>query len=149
MPRTPVAVLRAALAITTLASLLALTLATARPAHAATAKAACANKYCTKDKSGVKSCRSRDGYKSIARCYIDRAAFHYGQSSSEARYIAYRESKYHWTVTNSSAHRGMYQFTDTLWRHTPYHAKSVYNPRYAALAAMWLWKHGGKHHWAI
>jgi uncharacterized membrane protein len=149
MPRTPVAVLRAALTMIALAAVMALSAAAARPAGAATAKAACANHYCTKDKPGVRSCRSLRGYQRIARCYIDRAARHYGQSRYEARHIAWRESRYHWWVTNSSAHRGMYQFTDTLWRHTPYHAKSVYSPRYAALAAMWLWRHGGKHHWAL
>ena len=148
MPRTPIAALRAALAMTALASLLALTTAT-RPAQAATGRDACANRICTKDKAQVPSCHTLHAYQRVARCFIDRAARHYGQSTREARAIAFRESRYHWRVTNSSAHRGMYQFTDTLWRHTPYHAKSVYNPRYAALAAMWLWKHGGKHHWAI
>jgi hypothetical protein len=148
MPRTPIAVLRAALAITTLAGLLALAAIAPRPAAAAT-RDACANRMCTKDKAQVPSCHTLRAYQRVARCFIDRAARHYGQSTREARAIAYRESRYHWKVTNSSAHRGMYQFTDTLWAHTPYHRRSVYDPRYAALAAMWLWKHGGKHHWAI
>ena len=143
MPRTPVAPLFAALL-----TLITIASSSVAPAGAATPRTTCANRLCTKDRPGVPSCVSRHGYQAIARCYIDRAARHYRQSPAEARFIAYRESRYHWTVTNASAHRGLYQFTDTLWRHTPYHRRSPYSPRYAPLAAMWLWKHGYKSAWA-
>lgn len=154
MPRNPLAALRVALIPMTMAALLAVTLlaplAKAPAAQARTRGAdTCANKRCTRDKPWADSCRERDGYKAVARCFITRAARHYGQSPSLAKAIAYRESRYHWWVTNSSGHRGLYQFDDTLWAHTPYHARSPYNPRYASLAAMWEWKHGGMHHWAL
>jgi len=109
----------------------------------------CASRLCLHDKRGTKSClRFRDHVR-IARCYIVRAAHHYHQSVSLALYIAQRESRYRWWVTNSSAHRGMYQFDDTLWYSTPYarHHRSVYSPRFAALAAMRIWAHGGYSHW--
>jgi hypothetical protein len=34
------------------------------------------------------------------------------------------------------------------WASTPYRKQSPYNPRWASLAAMWMWKHGGYHHWS-
>jgi uncharacterized low-complexity protein len=157
MPRSPTAALRAALTMTVLAAALALaapagtavaaTKSTAA-AHARSAPDACADRLCTRDDADVRSCRTRDGHTAIARCYINRAAVHYRQSGRLARSIAWRESRYHWWVTNSSAHRGLYQFTDTLWAHTPYRARSPYSPRYASLAAMWLWRHGGYGNWA-
>jgi hypothetical protein len=147
------AALRAALKTTILVATLAAAALTplAVSAQAAThAHAACANHLCTRLKPHVRTCRQRHHrYEAIARCSITRAARHYHQSVREAHYIAWRESRYRWWVTNSSAHRGMYQFTDTLWAHTPYHRRSVYSPRWSSLAAMWLWARGGKHHWAL
>lgn len=85
----------------------------------------------------------------ISRCFIARAADRFGQSRSEAYYIAWRESRFHWRATNrSSGAAGLYQFMPTTWAHSPYRHRSPYNPRWAALAAMWYWAHGGKHHWA-
>jgi hypothetical protein len=154
MPRTPTTALRAVLKITLLTATLAVALfaqhaATAPAAAQAKGRDACANHLCTRDKPVVTSCRDFGGHVKVARCFVTRAARHYDQSVSLARSIAWRESRYHWWITNSSAHRGLYQFTDTLWAHTPYSERSVYNPRYASLAAMWLWRHGGMHHWAL
>jgi hypothetical protein len=146
MPRTPEAALRAVLLIAVMAVLPVLA------GGAATARAAdtnpCANRYCSKDDPGVSSCRARDGHKAISRCYIDRAARHYRQSRYVARRVAWCESKYRWWVVNRAGYTGLYQFGRTLWAHTPYHAKSRKSPRYAALAAMWMWKRGGQHHWS-
>jgi len=154
MPRTPTAALRAALKITFLTATLAVALiaqhALTNPAAAqAKGRDACANHLCTQDKPVVTSCRDFGGHVKVARCFVTRAARHYDQSVSLARSIAWRESRYHWWITNSSSHRGLYQFDDTLWSNTPYHARSPYNPRYASLAAMWEWKHGGMAHWAL
>src|SRR3954453_23065987 len=147
MPRTPKTALRAAIVVAVMA-VLPMLAAGAPTASAATASAACANKYCSKDRPGVSSCRSRDGYKAIARCYIDRAAAHYGQPRYTARRVGWCESRYRWWAVNGGGYTGLYQFGRTLWAHTPYHAKSRKSPRYAALAAMWMWKRGGQHHWA-
>src|SRR3954447_18717119 len=135
------------------ALLIALTLALAAPAAATAAKTddSCANRLCTKYVPGTPSCPERhDGRHAIARCYIARAATHFAQPKSLAYAIAWRESRYNWRVTNpSSGTAGLYQFAMRTWRSTPYRSHSPYEPRWAALAAMWMWKHGGYHHWAL
>jgi hypothetical protein len=141
----------------------ALMLTLAAPAGAAGGKphrSPCANLLCTKDVQRTPSCWRFDRRKKVARCFISRAAahygqsksqayyIHYGQSKSQAYYIAWRESRYNWRVTNSSSGTaGLYQFARQTWRSTPYRNKSPYHPRWAALAAMWMWKHGGYSHW--
>ena len=109
----------------------------------------CANRLCTKTAANAPRCQDRHGRKKIARCFIARAARHFHQSRKEAFYIAWRESRYNWKVTNpSSGTAGLYQFAHQTWESTPYHRYSPYNPRIASLAAMWMWAHGGKSHWA-
>jgi hypothetical protein len=108
----------------------------------------CANRLCTKDVPRTKSCYSLHSRTKVARCFIKRAARHFGQSTSQAYYIAHRESRYNWRVTNSSSGAaGLYQFMPRTWASTPYHKHSPYKPRWAALAAMWMWAHGGYSHW--
>jgi hypothetical protein len=146
------ALLRVALKTMTgaaLALVLALSVAPA-PAHAKAGKPTepCANRLCTKDKPRATSCWSLHGRTKVARCFIKRAALHYRQPLSQAYYIAHRESRYNWRVTNSSSGAaGLYQFMPRTWASTPYHKHSPYHPRWAALAAMWMWKHGGQSHW--
>src|SRR3954452_20872224 len=119
--------MRSAIACAALA--LALTLTLAAPAQAG-------------------SCWNHHGGRAVSRCFIARAAARYHQPVSQAYYIAWRESRYHWRVTNrSSGAAGLYQFMPTTWAHSPYRHRSPYNPRWAALAAMWFWAHGGKFHW--
>ena len=109
----------------------------------------CANRLCTKDTKNTPSCWRLKGHGPIARCFIARAAARYGQSRYEAYYIAHRESRYNWRVTNSSSGAaGLYQFMPRTWSYTPYRHHSPYHPRWAALAAMWMWKHGWKSAWA-
>jgi soluble lytic murein transglycosylase-like protein len=109
----------------------------------------CANRLCTKYVANTKSCYERyNGRAKTARCFIRRAARHFGQPLSQAYYIAHRESRYNWRVTNSSSGAaGLYQFMPRTWQSTPYRKHSPYNPRWASLAAMWMWKHGGQSHW--
>ena len=110
----------------------------------------CANALCTKDVASAKSCWRHDSGARIARCFIARAASRYGQSARDAKYIAHRESRYNWRVTNSSSGAaGLFQFMPRTWAYTPYRSKSAYHPRWAALAAMWMWKHGYKSHWSL
>jgi soluble lytic murein transglycosylase-like protein len=96
------------------------------------------------------SCWNKHGQTKIAKCFITRAAKRYGQSRGQALYIAHRESRYNWRVTNSSSGAaGLYQFMPRTWQSTPYRKHSPYHPKWAALAAMWMWKRGGQSHWAL
>jgi hypothetical protein len=133
-----------------LACALMLTLTIASPAEAGAKRSPCADRLCTKYKTGTTSCWRLHGRKKTARCFIARAARHFGQSKSRAYYIAYRESRYNWRVTNpSSGTAGLYQFARGTWNSTPYRHHSPYHPRWASLAAMWMWKHGGYSHWSL
>ncbi|MEA2422888.1 MAG: Transglycosylase domain [Thermoleophilaceae bacterium] len=122
----------------------------AQPAQAAGKpnRGPCANRLCTKDKPNTPSCFTLNSRTMVARCFIKRAARHYRQPTSQAYYIAHRESRYDWRVTNrSSGAAGLYQFMPRTWASTPYRKHSPYQPRWAALAAMWMWAHGGYSHW--
>jgi len=129
---------------------LMLTIQTAPAAGAPHYAGPCANRLCTRYVPHTRSCTRFAGHRAIARCYIARAARRFGQSRSEAFYIAWRESRYHWRETNSSSGAaGLFQFMPRTWAFTPYRHHSPYQPRWAALAAMWMWKHGYKSHWAV
>ena len=141
--------------ITTIAcafAVLAVTLTSAAPASAAVSrsdKSPCEGRLCKKDEPHTKKCWAKDGRRATARCFIRRAAEHYGQSRRQAYAIAYRESRYNWKVTNpSSGTAGLYQFARGTWESTPYARYSPYHPRWASLAAMWMWKHGMQSHWS-
>ena len=128
---------------------LMLTLTLAPSAQAVKEREPCANRLCTKYKAGTKSCWTLHGRTKRARCFIRRAADHFHQSRSQAYAIAYRESRYNWKATNSSSGAaGLYQFMGSTWESTPYAKYSPYHPRWAALAAMWMWKHGKQSHWS-
>ena len=110
----------------------------------------CANRLCTEDVRNAPSCWRFDSGPRIARCFISRAAERFGQSRREAFYVAHRESRYNWRVTNSSSGAaGLFQFMPRTWQYTPYRRHSPYHPRWAALAAMWMWKRGYKSHWSL
>ena len=110
----------------------------------------CANRLCTKYEKGTDSCWNRSGRAAISRCFIYRASKHYRQSTSHALHIAHRESRFDWRVTNSSSGAaGLYQFMPRTWQSTPYRRHSPYHPKWASLAAMWMWKRGGLSHWAL
>jgi hypothetical protein len=122
------------------------TVAAARPRDTSP----CANKLCTRYAPGTSSCTEHHPRSAVARCFIARAAAHFGQNRRLAYAIAWRESRYDWRITNpSSGTAGLYQFARQTWRSTPYRSHSPYQPRWAALAAMWMWKHGGFHHWRV
>src|SRR3954466_11936842 len=149
------ALLRAALrtmACAAVALTAVLAIAAAPPAHASPktpGDGPCANRLCTKYERNTKSCWSLHSRAKVSRCFIRRAARHFHQPLSQAYYIAHRESRYNYKATNSSSGAaGLYQFMPRTWGSTPYHRHSPYNPRWASLAAMWMWKHGGQYHWA-
>ena len=155
MRSTSMAAQHAALTIACALAALALMLTITSPAAAATQSphrygGHCANRLCTKDVRNTPSCWRLSGHARIARCFIARAALRYGQSRSEAFYVAHRESRYNWRVTNaSSGAAGLFQFMSRTWASTPYRHHSPYHPRWAALAAMWMWRHGYKSHWSL
>jgi hypothetical protein len=130
---------------------LALTLSLSPTAHAAPRFGGhCANRLCTRDVPRTPSCWRLPGERKVARCFIARAAERFGQSRREANAIAWRESRDHWRATNaSSGAAGLFQFMRGTWNATPYRHHSPYQPRWAALAAMWMWRHGYKSHWAL
>jgi hypothetical protein len=134
------------------AIVLALSLATISPATSGAAvKATCADKLCTKDRPKTPSCYRYARRQNEARCFIVRAARFYRQPSGLALAISFRESRWNAGVTNrSSGAAGLFQFMPRTWRFTPYgrRGKSPYNPRWAALGAMWMWAHGYRSHWA-
>jgi hypothetical protein len=137
------------LACAAVALAITLTVATA-PATAGKPSNPCANRLCTKYKPGTPRCWDHSSRTQISRCFIRRAARHFHQSLSEAYYVAHRESRYNYKATNSSSGAaGLYQFMPRTWGSTPYHGHSPYNPRWASLAAMWMWKHGGQSHWGM
>jgi soluble lytic murein transglycosylase-like protein len=108
----------------------------------------CANQRCTRYKPHATNCWDKSGRRKVARCFISQAATHFRQSKKQAFHTAWRESRYDWHATNrSSGAAGLYQFMPSTWRTTPYRKHSPYHPRWAALAAMWMWKHGGYSHW--
>ena len=138
--------------ITIICALAALTVFPAAASAASStpkARSACANKLCTKDRASAPSCWRHKQRARVARCFIRRAAEHYGQPAGYAMSVAYRESRYNWRVTNrSSGAAGLFQFMPRTWAYTPYRNKSAYHPRWAALAAMWMWKKGYQSHWS-
>lgn len=137
--------------ICTLATLVLLLLVTpASDAATRSHRSPCANKLCTKDLPRTPSCWRFHRDERVARCFIARAAVHYGQPKSTAFSIARRESRFHWRATNpSSGTAGLFQFARQTWQSTPYRHHSPHQPRWASLAAMWMWAHGGYSHWRL
>ncbi len=112
--------------------------------------AACTTRLCWKNAPGTESCFKRKTQAGTSKCFIRRAAAHFGQSKQQAYAIAFRESRFNPRVTNSSSGAaGLYQFMPGTWAHTPYRKKSVYSPKWASLGAMWMWSKGGYSHWSL
>jgi hypothetical protein len=123
----------------------------AAPHAGATTKAhaTCADRLCKHNTPGTRQCWRFERRARVSQCFIRRAARHFHQSQRQALAIAYRESRYNYRVTNSSSGAaGLYQFMPDTWAHTPYRKQSPYQPRWAALGAMWMWAHGGYSHWS-
>ena len=119
-------------------------------AQAAKRSTTCADRLCKRDRAAAPSCWRFKAQQRVSRCFIRRAAAHYRQSTSHALHIAWRESRYQYRVVNpSSGTAGLFQFASATWRSTPYRRYSPRNPRWASLAAMWMWKHGGLYHWRL
>ena len=142
--------MRSILSAFAVATLLALAAPAPSTASVRSPSNPCADRLCKQYKPGTPSCWNRSGRTAIARCFIYRASRHYGESTRLALQIAYRESRFNWRVTNaSSGAAGLYQFMPGTWANTPYRRHSPYHPKWASLAAMWMWSEGGLRHWRV
>ena len=130
------------------AALLTLAVVPATASAAGRYRNPCAGRLCLEDRPEAKGCRElfRSRHR-VARCFIVRAARHFRESPWTALRVARCESGLRWWVTNAYGYRGLFQFGSPLWRSTPYRRFSPHQPRYAALAAMWVWSRGGYSHW--
>ncbi len=62
--------------------------------------------------------------------------------------VAYCESRYHPnSVNTSSGASGLFQFLPSTWAFTPYASYSVFDPKYNALGAAWLYARDGPSQW--
>lgn len=102
---------------------------------------------CVKLKAKYRPCKSlRPRYPRRAKCAINRAAKHYGQSAPYMRSVAYCESTYRWWINGH--HEGLFQFLWSTWRSTPFGHRSPYNPKWASMATGWMWTQGRRGEWA-
>lgn len=103
--------------------------------------------HCRELKPGYEPCKKlRPRYPRRAKCNINRAARHYGQSAPAMKAVAFCESTYRWWI--SGAHQGLFQYLWSTWRSTPYGGHSPYNPKWASLATGWMWASGRRNEWA-
>lgn len=119
----------------------------------------CANRLCTKYKSGTPSCmRFHYGAQGMSaeqrqvRCYISRAVRHYRVNLSRALYIASRESKLHRVPkpANQFGYKGPFQMSRVLFGQTPYGKRlgdKRESAKWAALAYAFLENLGMGCHW--
>ena len=78
---------------------------------------------------------------------LHQASARYGVSYWEMRTVSFCESRWNpRAVGNGSL--GLFQFLPSTWAHTPYAARSVFDPYANAAAAAWLVrKDGGWREW--
>lgn len=95
-------------------------------------------------------CREKWSKRQIRR-YIRKAARRYNQSYRKMLCVAKCESNLTACAVGGSGRSktyGLFQFLPSTWDWTPYREKRIYNPRFNALAAGWMWKkHDPADHW--
>ncbi len=87
-------------------------------------------------------CEEKWSERKIKR-YIRRAAKKYKQSYRKMLCVAKCESNLTACAVGGSGQYktyGLFQFLPSTWDWTPYHNRTIRNPRYNALAAGWMWK---------
>ncbi len=120
-----------------LAALATLTLAT--PAHA--------HKGCNTTRC-VERVADHECSNAAPRACIIYAALKYRQPVQDAIRVATCESTLNPLAANGNDDDGLFQIlTPSTWSTTPYASHSVWEARWNALAAMWMWApiHGGGH----
>jgi hypothetical protein len=75
------------------------------------------------------------------RKFIRKAARRYDQSYQKMLCVAKCESNLTaCAVGGNGKWHGLFQFLHSTFRETPYGDEDIYNPRFNALAAAWMWK---------
>lgn len=75
------------------------------------------------------------------RVFIRQAARRYNQSYQKMLCVAECESNLTaCAVGGNNQWHGLFQFLRSTYRWTPYADRSIYNPKFNALAAGWMWK---------
>jgi hypothetical protein len=93
-------------------------------------------------------CRERWSKKQIRR-FIRKAANRYNQSYKKMLCVAKCESDLTaCAVGGNGKWYGLFQFVPSTFRNTPYGDENIFNPRFNALAAAWMWqKYDPADHW--
>ena len=85
----------------------------------------------------------------IVKSCIHRAVIHRHLDYGQALYIAWRESRFDpWAKNPSSSASGLFQFLTSTWAHTPYAGRSIWSPKWNALAYAWAVSRGYLSWWA-
>lgn len=108
----------------------------------------CLGENGSKLKPKYRGCKPMHG-RSAARavCEIDRAARHWRQSRGFMRYLARCESGYNWRAYNPSGASGLFQFMPSTYASTPYRSRSLWHPKWNAMAAGWMLARGRRGEW--
>lgn len=109
----------------------------------------CTTRSCAEIKASYTACSKIRPvtHTRITKCHIRRAAAHYGQSATTGYRMAYCESRFNWRAYNPSGASGLFQFMPGTWGTTPYGHRSIWNPRYQALAWGWMLAQGRRGEW--
>lgn len=104
----------------------------------------------SKLKPSYKGCKKLHPGRGSARatCEIARAARHWHQSRSFMRSLAACESRYNWRAHNPSGASGLFQFMPSTFASTPYRHRSLWHPKWNAMAAGWMLSVGRRAEWA-
>ncbi|MDQ3694770.1 MAG: hypothetical protein M3464_14265 [Chloroflexota bacterium] len=97
-------------------------------------------------------CREKWSQKRL-RIFIRQAARRYDQSYKKMLCVARCESTGSRSLEACAYNptgpwHGMFQYLRSTWRTTPYHKKSMYHPKFAALATGWMWKERRQNEWS-
>ena len=84
-----------------------------------------------------------------AKRAIKQASRRYNQDYKAMLCVATCESTLNnCAVDPSGSYYGLFQFVPSTFRSTPYDKKDIYDPKWNALAAGWMWKNGRQNEWA-
>lgn len=76
------------------------------------------------------------------------AAAFYHEPLADADRVAFCESTDNPLADNGHGDLGLFQFLyPSTWDSTPYAKRSIWDPAWNALAAMWMWRNGRRGEW--
>ena len=98
------------------------------------------------DKRWIRSCRSVS--KARVRRYIRAAARRYNQPYKRMLCVAECESELVNCAVNAPGETyGLFQFKCGTWESTKYRNKDLWDPKWNAMAAAWMWSQGRENEW--